>query len=1084
MFKKAIVLLTCYLLSIGSTAPFNNIGSTVMTYNDILSYSDSSTVDSYKDALLNKSSSKDNGRIWVDKSVYKHDNTSGSNKITLDEKFNIDYDDDFAEVFSALGSSQKTAYKQETGVDISIALDVSASMNIDSRIEKAISSLNSFIDSAMAQSDNNRIAISAFGIDSIECLPLGHYSKKDGQDYISLLYSNVLGGQHYTANYFQLTFKAVKEDGTEINKIINNLEPENGGSSNLDSSGTKIGPGTNIQKGNYKALESLVKDELDPDINQIPVFILFTDGYANALNKYTPEEQYSWYKDTDEVEDWRDSGELLGLLEDSQTQNPGYGDVYRKTKNQNDKGIGASNTIILQTLMSTAYKKAEVENHYKKDNENSSSLLVYNVGVDLAEYYESYGYDSYHEACIPVMDAILNPARYFRANYDSSVLGYGPKNPEDMDESKKTTFFAEYSKKVTTAYEAWQQWLQGDDTVTITNQIGTRNFAQLPADSPITKNDIRRNINYVQSSNSINIDSDQIQKTLDNIFSSAISYNDSYIPIQGDGINNAQLSYVDPIGEYMEVKDVKKLLLFGKEYDIVRNEEADEELKRFYKVVGKDGADESIENPNYDNSTKFNLSDISIWVEKNKDDSNNYETFHVEIPKQALPIMTNSVLIDTDGSILEYKYNESDNELPLRIVYTVGLVNDVLNESGKVDKSKVSEKYLNDHEIEIDGKKYLNFYSSYYDSTSYNQSKDGTIGNAYASYSPSSKNNFYIFQDNLILYENSSGSEGILESSGGTIRLSNEVSNLSDIDKNKTYYIITRYYTQDEGEKGKEIQYAKAYKGSDFFGINDECSLIYYDKVKKTEVDSAGENIVVATKVGSKKIFDLSTISTDKNENETETATKCNAPKYYEDDVEIKILENLGNNGKVQIQEEPEALPSESPSPSPSVEPSEEPSPSPSVEPSEEPSPSPSVEPSEEPSPSPSVEPSVEPSPSPSVEPSEEPSPSPSVEPSEEPSSSPSAEPSEEPSSSPSAEPSEEPSPSQSPSVNPLPSPDSPPSIKPNEQSNNFKSQNLNNSNSANTLPNAGKMALIALPIAIGAMIFSYVKYRKLRKIK
>lgn len=386
MLNKILTVLLSNIVMISSFIPSINNSRTILPNPEIISFVDDSTVDTYKDAIKNESSSKENGRIWVDKSVYKHDDTNEANTVVLDDKFNISYDDDFLEVFSALGSSQKTSYEQKTGIDISISLDVSASMNINDRIGQAVESLNNFIDTAMTESENNRISISAFGKEAEVCMPLDHYSKKDNQDYISLSYSNVKPG-HSTANYFQLKFTAVKKDGTEVNKIINNIDQ---GYANLDPSGINVGPGTNIQKGNFKALEVLTKSELDDEINQIPVFILFTDGYANACNEYIAEEQYSWYKDTDKVNHYLDNGELLGLLEDAQTINPMSSDVYKKTTNEEDEGIGCSNIIIMQTLMSTAYKKAEVEKHYKDVGKNSSSLLAYNVGVDLAEYYESY----------------------------------------------------------------------------------------------------------------------------------------------------------------------------------------------------------------------------------------------------------------------------------------------------------------------------------------------------------------------------------------------------------------------------------------------------------------------------------------------------------------------------------------------------------------------------------------------------------------------------------------------------------------------------------------------------------------------
>lgn len=747
IFRKIVflILLTIYFFSYcGNVFAFykgsnSQVMKTSITNSDtgISSYADFSTVDSYKDIL----SSQDNGKIWTDKSVYKNDQI-----INLDGKFNINCvndDSDFVEVFSALGSSQKMNYEKETGIDVSISLDISASMAIDDRIGKTVRALNEFIDMLMAKSPHNRIAVSVFGTLATEFIPLGHYYKKDDQDYITYKYGKIPGFEENSnlANFYQLQFTASKlnSDGseTEITKSLNNVEQwrvDQGNYFDLDVDVEHIGHLTNIRYGNYKALESLKNAELNKELNQIPVFILYTDGFANVINKNWENPDASWYMDFQTCPRSEDSPDLLGLLEPCINPIPGsgYGQTWEPTTYEDDEGTGVSDIIILQTLMSTAYKKTEVEQHYKEYNSDFQQLITYAVSVDLNGYYNEYGYNSYYEACIPVMDAILNPSKYFNGEYNSGELGYGPKDLGDVEGKTKNKYFSKYSIKVTNAYNKFQEWLTSSDTVTITHSIlqdlinrPSFGFAQLPEDSPVTKEDIKRNINYVQSSNAIDITNDQIQDTFSKILDSMTFYHNAYIPIGDENSDNSDLSYVDPVGKYMEVKDIKNLLLFGKQYNIVPNSAKDTETNKHYKVVGENDSDVLIENPNYDN-VKFNLSDIDIYTEKVT--GNFDETLHIKIPKEALPIKTTSITIGKDGNISEYSYSDSDNNLPLRIIYTVGIANSIINENGKLRINEISKEYKKQYQTEIDGKKYLNFYSNYYDNTKYNEEINETIG--------------------------------------------------------------------------------------------------------------------------------------------------------------------------------------------------------------------------------------------------------------------------------------------------------------------------------------------------------------------
>ena len=93
---------------------------------------DPDTMDDYQDRLLtDDTGSRYAGRVWTDKSVFAYG--EGSNTITLDMdtdgyKGNVEFNADFAHVFSALASSQVVNEYPPAPIDMVLVLDISSSM--------------------------------------------------------------------------------------------------------------------------------------------------------------------------------------------------------------------------------------------------------------------------------------------------------------------------------------------------------------------------------------------------------------------------------------------------------------------------------------------------------------------------------------------------------------------------------------------------------------------------------------------------------------------------------------------------------------------------------------------------------------------------------------------------------------------------------------------------------------------------------------------------------------------------------------------------------------------------------------------
>ncbi len=438
--------------------------------------------------------------------------------------------------------------------------------------------------------------------------------------------------------------------------------------------------------------------------------------------------------------------------------------------------------------------------------------------------------------------------------------------------------------------------------------------------NPYNLSDEDVNINYVKEAYYTTTTSDtmnSIKSIFDEITDNVIGR--PFIPIGNDETlaeTDNILSYVDPIGKYMEIKDVLKLLLFGQQYEIIEDGEPiidqNNIVKQYYKAVSENGEDLQITNSSYRKDISFMLSDIKIWKEIAENDEGNVdreEFLYINIPNVALPIKLDYIELDSSGNVSNYETNvNTDESLPIRILYTVGIRDEIIKDN-IVDLSKVSEEYIANNSTIENGKEYTYFYSNDYSSNTYrNGQEENTTGNAYVKFTPSSQNRFYVFQKNLTIYKNSFGGdsngEGILAETGGSVNLTGEITDLNSINKEETYYFAIDYYVQQEGNdstKGELIKYAVAQKGEDFYGANNECYLTYYNTETDKQVKTKGEHTVVATKIGQRRIGDLRKLSGNKEENITETASIYYAPEYSNSNNKDEIIVYLGNNGRLAI---------------------------------------------------------------------------------------------------------------------------------------------------------------------------------------
>lgn len=600
------------------------------------------------------------GRVWADKSVYKDGDTAVLNsKGDSTSSFEVALEDDeaFQIVFSALGSSMTTTTTTSTTgpLDVVLVLDNSDSMRTN------------YVGTGSARKTRMQSVIEAANSLLEELIA-------EGNDVRLGITAYALGGSTV------LPFGTYR-DGVELR--VNNYTSSgvitaynNAGQRidrNYQSGGYELN--TNIQVGFDLAMQML--EGATDTANRKPVVILLTDGAANTA---------------------------VDTLFDND-KNGTVRQVYY-----------ASNIdpmIALSTLLSNAYHKADVKNHYGK------APMIYGVGVDLSNTDGS--------------NAIINP----KDNFNS----------------------ANTNSNIRSAYNYYVNTWRAGGTVSL--RSGGYNFSfghEYPQGSAVTDSDVAANINYVDTYYpvaSANLESvfDQIYQELSSGVFNPIS---STINVEGaTGVQNTPLIYVDFIGQYMEVKEIQSVSLFGSSYGLTKGTaypdvEEDENHNDIpitvtpYTVASADGKNPAT-NENWNTSQ-----DIRIRLIEYADKTQKLE---IRIDQEILPILLERV----DDKNINGEHTVTITEIgqsPLRVFYTVGIDSEILLPNGEIDISKIDSGYsfINGNDII--------FFSNRFGVKAPAVGGVVTNGDAHVGFMPSKANRYYYHQTNQDIFTAVSRKDG------------------------------------------------------------------------------------------------------------------------------------------------------------------------------------------------------------------------------------------------------------------------------------------------------------------------------------
>lgn len=784
--------------------------------------SDYGTETKYTESLGDNASTEYSGRIWTDKSVYSDSVTFDlytPEEETEQRTATVSKDDnsDFLVAFSALGTSQAISGQTQAPVDVVFVIDTSGSMQDDmsdtdstNRIDNAVAALNDSIEKVMDMNDYTRVAVVAFSNTAQVLLPLGRYEQgtrtyQTGGGWWG-------GGQTETVkNYFSL----------QNNTLYTHVMPEN--STTQTNNNRSVTGGTNIQMGIYTGLNVLASAaETTATINgtevtRVPSLILLSDGAPTYSS-------------------------------DSPANNNDTNNWWAPANNNND-GPGGSPYAGngMKALMTGAYMKEIVNKHYGLDT------TVYTIGMGIS------GLDNYEQSG-------GGPGGGSQRYTGEQDLAYMTLDP--------ATYWTADNNMAKAIKSAWETYTAGNSATIAVNSNDNYTFNHPTKGDIGTLDDDDTNINPLKDFVDDYYDADsagEVTNVFDEIVSN-ISISAPQVPTEvknPDAIDeDGYITYTDPIGEYMEVKDVKAIsyagIVFTKAEDMPNEKWYSSDFTKTENSGTYEFAAE-VHSPIYGDQ---NIKDIKITV---TEDADGNQTLTIKIPASVIPVRVNTVTLNADGTV---KSHTNNGAYPVRVFYTVGLKADVTTEvNGEkiIDTSKLSAEYIEANTNE-DGT--INFYSNLYTGENKvtvleNGSEvERSAGNATVEFEPSHTNPFYYVQEDVAIY---SDPECETQVSG-------------ELNDTTTYYYSMLYY----------------------HGTSVETEVVARTgaQLKKTDIIEKGGYLYRAK--GSPRLNRILEFEGKKIDNNTKTAQDFYAPTFQyasgsTDPYEGKFVIYLGNNGVLSV---------------------------------------------------------------------------------------------------------------------------------------------------------------------------------------
>ncbi len=505
------------------------------------------------------------GRIWTDKTVFALGRTSDSFNGTflqLDankdgSRLQVSTNTDFLHVFSALGSSQVVNQETSKPIDVVLLLDVSRSMtqstglNGQDSLHQLMTEANTLIKQLMGDDPNhkvhadNRVGVVVYGGGAQELLPLNHYQPSNNNgNYIAI--GDVTYYTGTSGSYFPKIKTTVKETNGFQNK----------------QSEVMVADSTYLQGALYLGMEMLAKEKKTTYYDSItktnqprtPVVIVLTDGATNIISaNSTSNGNGTTYPD------WWNP--MTGVIKEAGTgqyyaaggANPFYADCNSGTGNgtaSSGRSSKANKNIEIQAITPRNVSNLLLAGYYKKKIQSNynTSMLGFSIGYNIGGV-GTYG----NEQLLATMD----PRTYFGERDSVTQLAQAEIN---ATKNALENYFSGQSPSMRFPRNT-------NDTYIYVGSGLYANFTWNHPKGDEEKYDVKNLEDVYYIDRYYQADSGSLSSIFDQIFEQINS--SAFTPIGGSndaGVEDS-LTYMDPIGEYMEIKD-SGVTIDGKNYDM------------------------------------------------------------------------------------------------------------------------------------------------------------------------------------------------------------------------------------------------------------------------------------------------------------------------------------------------------------------------------------------------------------------------------------------------------------------------------------------------------------------------------------
>lgn len=480
-------------------------------------------------------------------------------------------------------------------------------------------------------------------------------------------------------------------------------------------------------------------------------------------------------------------------LNNSQNESIGWGD--------NSKAWSANGLL---PMMTASYMKNVVTEHYFGTNTNNDQMNIYTIGFSTNQQTDE---------MVELANLVLNPV-------------------DNLDKASDSG-----TDEIRLLAEAWEDYLgEGNPNVHyVTESSRESHDYRLTHPNSNDINTLKYNTEYYPATNSSELD-----QAFESITNSMVDQGKAPTEVTEGLTNSGYITYTDTIGDYMELKDVKGLVVDNKFFTGVYNRDKN--------TITFDG---KFVNNVYGEQDLRNLQ-ITI------SEKNGRQVLTMKIPASLIPIVHDIVELDASDSVTGQK---EEKMYPMRLVYSVGLKEDILQSDGNINYSVVSNDYIQNH---MDGEGNVLFFSNYYDGTNSSLTSK-TAGNAFVEYEPAHDNSYYFIQKDTPIYLDNMGTK-----------------QATSIDPDTTYYVPFTYY-----ENQQKVTTYEARLGSIMSGYTKSIENYAY------------------LEAGAPRLGNIADFTKDKSPNETNTAATSYAPTFQyrtEGDAQSGTFRvYLGNNGELKV---------------------------------------------------------------------------------------------------------------------------------------------------------------------------------------